>query len=196
MLVNSETFPFDSVVMMNRCFSRVSPVTAVRPRVEPVPCPVEIVDVFVADRRDSSRRAAGRRGSCGAGRRSSSTEARLVRTRSIAGRYPLRQLSAKVGQSCWKPWLSPNFSSSAMMLERQSTTVPNMSNANALVGKRHGSSTTLPSTPPSARLCNASAPFDSGNRTGGGGRSPAFDQLATPNPNSDCAPGVRLTNSP
>ena len=63
------------------------------------------------------------------------------------------------------------------MLERQSTTVPNTSKANA-VGDHHGSSTTLPSTPPSARLCSASAPFDSGNRTGGGGRSPALTNSA------------------
>ncbi len=64
-----------------------------------------------------------------------------------------------------------------MMLERQSTTVPNTSNANAR-GAHHGSSTTLPSTPPSARLCSAAAPFDSGNRTGGGGRSPALTNSA------------------
>src|SRR6185312_2824034 len=35
------------------------------------------------------------------------------------------------GQSASTPWERPNSSSSAMMLERQSTTVPNTSNANA-----------------------------------------------------------------
>src|ERR1700682_3719284 len=60
----------------------------------------------------------------------------------------------------------------------------------------HGSRTTFPSTPPSARLCNASAPFDSGNRTGGGGRSPALTNSATPNSNTAWEPGMRLTYSP
>src|SRR4051794_35285248 len=60
----------------------------------------------------------------------------------------------------------------------------------------HGSSTTFPSTPPSARLCNAALPSDNGYLIGGGGRSPALTSSATPNSNNAWAPGVRLTNSP
>src|ERR1700754_4293721 len=60
----------------------------------------------------------------------------------------------------------------------------------------HGSSTTLPSAPPSARVCNAALPSESGNLIGGGGRSPALTNSATPYSNTDCDPGLRLTNSP
>ncbi len=102
----------------------------VRPRVEPVPRPVELVDLAVAHRHDP-----------GAVEEIVEDHAVQVvdsrprssprRTRSIAGAYPARQSSAKRGQSCCSPWRWPNCSSSRMTLERQSTTVPNTSNANA-----------------------------------------------------------------
>src|ERR1700758_4365568 len=53
---------------------------------------------------------------------------------------------------------------------------------------RSGSSTSLPSTPPSASSCNAPAAFDSGYRTGGGGLRPAATSWLTPKPNTCSAP--------
>src|SRR4051812_20924944 len=62
--------------------------------------------------------------------------------------------------------------------------------------RHYGSRTILPSTPPEASVSNASAPFANGNRTGGGGRSPALTNSLTPNSNTDADPGFRLTYSP
>src|SRR6201995_4820318 len=60
----------------------------------------------------------------------------------------------------------------------------------------HGSSTTFPSTPPSARHCNAALPSASRSRIAGCGRRPALTSWPTPNSNTDWEPGFRLTYSP
>ena len=195
MLVSSETFPLDSVVMTNRSFSRVRPATLsghgssrchARLRWS---TSSSAIDVMPAAPRSSSRIMRCRSSIRVHG---SSPRAHPVHRRGIAG-APAIGHRRPIGVDAVAP--GRTSSSSRMMLERQSTTVPNTSNANAC-GTHHGSSTTLPSTPPSARLCNAALPSASGYRIGGGGRSPAFTSSATPNSNTDCDPGLRLTYSP
>jgi len=51
-------------------------------------------------------------------------------------------------------------------------------------------STWTPNTPPSARDCSASRPFDSGNRCGGGGFNPAATSWLRPEANSPAEPGT------
>ncbi len=186
MLVSSETFPFDSVVMTNRSLSRVRPATLSGHGSSRCHARLRWSTSLVGDRRDARRRE------------------QLVEDHPVQVVDPRpRQVrrgapgpspghSRRASRRPWRtsprstPWARPNSSSSRMMLERQSTTVPNTSNANACgdirlvvlrASAHHGSSTTLPSTPPSARLCNAAAPFDERKPHRRRWPQPGLDQL-------------------
>src|SRR6266446_3372564 len=104
-LTRSATLPLDSVARMYLRLSRVSPGT---------------------ESGQGSRRCQAR------WRSSSLVHPRLpLRTSSMAGWYRARQRSAKAAQSTLSPRGFPNASPSLMMLERQSTTVPNTSKVSA-----------------------------------------------------------------
>src|SRR6202011_724375 len=155
----------------------------VRPRVEPVPGPVELVDAVVGHRYDS-------RGCeqvvehhamqvVDPGPRKF-TPAHSIHRRGISG-------PPAVGEA--RPiLLHPMALAELLELANDAGTPINDGPEHVeRQGKRvhHGSRTSLPCTPPLARLSNASPPFDSGTRTGGGGRRPASTSFATPEPNSD-----------
>ena len=78
-------------------------------------------------------------------------------------------------------WQRPDTNSSAALFRRQDG---------------YGSSTTLPSTPPSARLCKALRPSDSAKRCGGGGLRPRDTSWLSPQENSAAEPGTLCRYSP
>src|SRR5712691_8063461 len=129
-LTRSATLPLESVARMYLRLSRVSPGTEsgqgsrrcqARLRSSSSPAITPLMPNSVTTLPRLSR-----------WRSSSLVHPRLpLRTSSMAGWYRARQRSAKAAQSTLSPRGFPNASPSLMMLERQSTTVPNTSKVSA-----------------------------------------------------------------
>src|SRR5258708_17545442 len=131
MSASRETFPFESGAMVYFFFRRASPATEAGHGFKR--CQTRFQWSFSSSVSPAMPNSFSSSSSSMRCRASSLVQGSSpLRTRSMAGRYPSRNWSAKRAQSTFTPLALPQASPSAMMDRRQSTTVPNVSKIRAL----------------------------------------------------------------